>query len=194
LINTGAHRTNAPDRQELTELVYRISHRFAQVAKVAGFSLHAGVAAEAWERPKLERLCRYITRPALSGKRLSVTLLGNIRYDVNGITNAAGAGMRKSGQLKTPYNDGATHVISEPHDFISKLAALAPKPRVNLTRFHCVFASNSRHRVDVMPTKRGKGSKHYESGGKTPQQRHRAIMRWAQRLKRVFNIDLSNFL
>ena len=31
------------------------------VAKVAGFSLHAGVAARADERKKLERLCRYIT-------------------------------------------------------------------------------------------------------------------------------------
>jgi hypothetical protein len=30
--------------------------RFAQVAKEAGFSLHAGVAAQAWERQKLERL------------------------------------------------------------------------------------------------------------------------------------------
>jgi hypothetical protein len=36
----------------------------------------------------------------------------------------------------TPYNDGTTHVIFEPLDFIAKLAALAPKPRVNLTRFH----------------------------------------------------------
>ncbi len=34
--------------------------RYAQVAKEAGFSLHAGVAAQAWERDKLERLCRYI--------------------------------------------------------------------------------------------------------------------------------------
>jgi hypothetical protein len=75
------------------------------------------VAAQAWERPKLERLCRYITRPAVSEKRLSLTPSGNIRY-----------------QLKTPYNDGTTHVIFEPLDFIAKLAALAPKPRVNLTR------------------------------------------------------------
>ena len=30
--------------------------RYAQVAKEAGFSLHAGVAAQAWERDKLERL------------------------------------------------------------------------------------------------------------------------------------------
>ena len=45
------------------------------------------------------------------------------------------------------YNDGTTHVIFEPLDFISKLAALVAKPRVNLTRFHGVFAPNSRHRA-----------------------------------------------
>ncbi len=33
---------------------------------VAGFSLHAGVAAKANQRAKLERLYRYITRPAVS--------------------------------------------------------------------------------------------------------------------------------
>jgi len=70
--------------------------RFVQVAKVSGFSLHAGVAAHAWERQKLERLARYITRPGVSEKRLSLTPSGNIRYDVNGITSVAGAGVRKS--------------------------------------------------------------------------------------------------
>jgi hypothetical protein len=34
--------------------------------KVSGFSLHAGVAARSDERKKLERLCRYISRPAVS--------------------------------------------------------------------------------------------------------------------------------
>ena len=33
-----------------------------KLARAAGFSLHAGVACEAHEREKLERLCRYITR------------------------------------------------------------------------------------------------------------------------------------
>jgi hypothetical protein len=65
--------------------------------KIAGFSLHAGVAARSDERKKLERLCRYISRPAVSEKRLSLTSNGNIRY-----------------QLKTPYRDGTTHVIFEP--------------------------------------------------------------------------------
>ena len=108
---------------------------------MAGFSLHAGVAARANERNKLERLCRTISRPAISEKRLSLTPNGNVRY-----------------QLKTPYRDGTTHGILEPVDFIARLAALVPKPRVNLTRFHGVFAPNSRHRALVTPAKRGRGA------------------------------------
>ena len=73
--------------------------------KASGFSLHAGVAARSDERKKLERRCRYISRPAVSEKRLSLTSNGNIRY-----------------QLKTPYRDDTTHVIFEPFDFIARLA------------------------------------------------------------------------
>jgi hypothetical protein len=50
-------------------------------------------------------------------------------------------------------------VIFEPLDFIARLAALVPKPRVNLTRFHGVFAPNSKHRAWVTKAKRGKGKK-----------------------------------
>lgn len=229
------HRTQAPDQEELRQLVNTISHRVArylvrqgllekdeensylqlegleedpmqqllghsityrvavgasqgqkvftlqtvpakvddgndQAAKVAGFSLHAGVIAQHWERKKLERLCRYITRPAISEKRLSLTQAGNVRY-----------------QLKTPYRDGTTHVVFEPMDFLSKLAALVPKPRVNLTRFHGVFAANSRFRSEVTPARRGRKP---GDSNKTPAERRRA-MNWAQRLKRVFNIDVE---
>lgn len=146
------------------------------VGKVAGFSLHTGVAAKAHERSKLERLCRYISRPAVSEKRLSLTEPGKVRY-----------------QLKTPYKDGTTHVIFEPLDFIARLAARVPRPRVNLTRFHGVFAPNSKHRALVTPGKRGKGNKSTATGetqDQTPIER-RAAMTWAQRLKRVFNIDIE---
>jgi hypothetical protein len=61
---------------------------------------------------------------------------------------------------------------------------------VNLARFHGVFAPNSKHRVDVTPAKRGKGRARQENEDKTPEQRHQA-MAWAQRLKRVFNINVS---
>jgi hypothetical protein len=146
------------------------------VGKVAGFSLHAGVATRANERDKLERLCRYIARPAVSTKRLSLTRHGKVRYE-----------------LKTPYNDGTTHVLFEPLDFIARLVALVPKPRVNLTRFHGVFAPNSKYRARVTPAKRGKGKKirtHDKKQDQTPAER-RASMTWAQRLKRVFNIDIE---
>ncbi len=65
-----------------------------------GFSLHAGVFARSHERSKLERLCRYISRPAVSEKRLSLTPNGNVRYDVNGFTSAAGIWMRRSGPIE----------------------------------------------------------------------------------------------
>jgi len=97
---------------------------------VSGFSLHAGVAVRANQRNKRERLCRYISRPALSAQRLSLTAGGKVRY-----------------QLKTPWRNGTTHVMYEPLDFLAKLAALVPRPRVNLTRYHGVFAPNSAHRA-----------------------------------------------
>jgi len=53
------------------------------VGEVSGFSLHAGVAIKANERSKLEHLCRYITRPAVSTKRLSMTRNGRVRYELN---------------------------------------------------------------------------------------------------------------
>ncbi len=71
--------------------------------------------------------------------------------------------------------------------------ALVPKPRVNLTRFHGVFAPNSKHRVQVTPAKRGKGSHPKapdEAQNQTPAER-RAAMTWAQRLKRVFRIEIE---
>ena len=97
-------------------------------------------------------------------------------------------------ELKTPYRNGTTHVIFKALDFIAKLAALIPKPRVNLTRFHGVFAPNSQYRVQVTPAKRGKRNKSSSPNNnyhdKSESERHQA-MTWMQRLKRVFNIDIK---
>ena len=157
-----------------------IQDRHARLAKAAGFSLHAGVAARADRRDKLERLCRYISRPAVAEKRLSLTANGQVRYG-----------------LKTPYRDGTTHVIFNPLDFLGRLAALVPRPRVNLTRFHGVFARgghppNSAWRSRVTSARRGRRvlRAHPDDANRTPAEQ-RAAMTWAQRLKRVFNIDIS---
>jgi len=52
---------------------------------------------------------------------------------------------------------------------------------------------NSKHRAEITPAKRGKGkpaSSREEGDAKTPSE-SRAAMTWAQRLKRVFNIDIQ---
>jgi hypothetical protein len=74
------------------------------LGETAGFSLHAGVATRANERARLERLCRYIMRPAVSTNRLSLTRNGQVRYE-----------------LKTPWRNGTTHVIFEPLDFMYRM-------------------------------------------------------------------------
>jgi len=81
-----------------------------------------------------------------------------------------------------------------PLDFISRLIALIPKPRVNLTRFHGVFIPNSRYRAMVTPAKRGRGKTTKAANDKQDQTlaERRAAMTWAQRLKRVLNIDKVN--
>ena len=145
-----------------------------RVAKANGFSLHAGVSCEGHQKDKRERLCRYIARPAVAVPRLSLSSTGKVVYT-----------------LKTPYRDGTTQVAFDPVDFMARLAALVPKPRVNLTRYHGVLAPNHRWRGEVTPAKRGKGVKRIANTEvRSPAERHVA-MSWAQRLKRVFNIDTA---
>jgi hypothetical protein len=90
--------------------------------------------------------------------------------------------MRKSDLAQNALQRWNHAVMFESLDFIAKLAALVPKPRVNLRRLartipdtrplrgpakavqihsrwicHGVFAPYSKYRVNVMPAKRGKG-------------------------------------
>ncbi len=55
------------------------SLRLFKIAPRDLVSLHAGVACEAQEREKLDRLCRDITRLAVSTERLSLSIQENIR-------------------------------------------------------------------------------------------------------------------
>jgi hypothetical protein len=79
------------------------------VTQAAGFSLHAGIGIEADARGKLERLCRYVSRPAVAEERLARTERVDVRL-----------------LLKTAYRGGTIHVILDPLDFLARLAALVP--------------------------------------------------------------------
>jgi hypothetical protein len=144
-----------------------------EVAESSGFSLHAGIAAKASQRDKLERLARYVARPPVANERLSLTEGGNVRC-----------------ALKTPYRDGTTHVIFEPEDFIARLAALVPKPRAHQIRYHGVFAPASPDRARVVPRTRAAVAGECGEASVTDRQRALALT-WAQRLKRVFAIEIE---
>ena len=60
-----------------------------------------------------------MTRAALALERLRQNSTGQVVYE-----------------LKAPYRDGTTQVGFEPLDFSAKLAALVPRPRANLVRYH----------------------------------------------------------
>ena len=62
--------------------------------------------------------------------------------------------------LKRPYSNGTTHFLFHPLDLLAKLAALVPRPRVNLTRYHGVFASNSKLRARLVSGKPRKKRTH----------------------------------
>ena len=94
-------------------------------------------------------------------------------------------------QLKTPYNNGTTHVVFEPLDFLARLAALVPRPRVNLTRYHGVFAPNSAHRALVTRAGGARAGQTLPGPMCARRAERHAAMRWAQRLKRVFGIDVE---
>ena len=64
-------------------------------------------------RKALERLCRYISRPAIANARLKEDAAGNVVL-----------------QLKGPWRDGTTHLGMTPLEFMQPLAALVPRPRL----------------------------------------------------------------
>jgi hypothetical protein len=52
-------------------------------------------------------------------------------------------------KLKTPWRDGTTHLVMSPLEFMQRLAALVPRPRLHLIRFYGVLAPNAKLRAMV---------------------------------------------
>jgi hypothetical protein len=103
-------------------------------AMTQGFSLYAAIYCAPYEREKLEKLCRYITHPAVSEERLNLQPSGDIVL-----------------KLKTKYFDGTSHLPFSGLEFVEKLAALVPPPRIHLTRFFGCLAPHSKIRSQIVP-------------------------------------------
>ena len=102
----------------------------------SGFSLHAERRIAAGDKDGLERLCKYVSRPPLAHG--SLQQLSEDEY---------------SFKLKTPWNDGTTHLILSGLELCEKLAALVPPPRKNLVRYHGCLAPHAKNRDKIVPKK-----------------------------------------
>ncbi len=146
-----------------------------------GFTLHANVSIHGRKRKRLERLCRYMARPAIATRRLELLADGRVRY-----------------RLRRAFFDGTWAVVFDPLTFIEKLAALVPAPGHNLVTYHGVFAPNAKLRKQIIPhhglkAVLGGRKKHCRKtdsdGAPLNEEERRRRYTWAELLKRVFRID-----
>ena len=75
----------------------------------------------------------------------------------------------------------------QPQEFMQRLAALVPRPRLHQIRFHGVLAPNATLRAAVIPqaAQKDRAPAHEHTHGQV------VPMRWARLLKRVFDIDVE---
>ena len=121
------------------------------------------------QRKQLEHLCRYITCPAIANERLKRNSAGQVVL-----------------QLKSAYKDITTQVVMSPLEFMQRLAALVPRPRLHLIRFHGVLAPNAKLRAAIVPPP-AHSTHAAEHAHHSP-----ARMTWSRLLKRVFDIDIEH--
>jgi hypothetical protein len=157
-----------------------------------GFSLHAKVAIEGHDRAGLERLCRYIARPAIASERLSIASDGRVVY-----------------RLRRAWRDGTSAIVFEQLAFLERLAALVPRARAHLLTYHGVLAPAAQWRDRIVPGPRRPTESHHGSTEtraacssrpatssspdspaalSSPARTRR--LRWAELLRRVFAVDV----
>jgi hypothetical protein len=107
-------------------------------ANAGGFDLHANVAVPAGDRDRLEHLCGYVLRPPVAQDALQLSADGRILLTMN-----------------RRWSDGTRAVLFEAQELIEKLAALIPKPRINLLLYHGIVGPAARMRNAAVSAARG---------------------------------------
>jgi hypothetical protein len=81
----------------------------------------------------LERVCKYALRPPVAQERLELTHGGQVRLE-----------------LPRPWSNGTTHLLFDPIELLERLAALTPRPRINLLLYHGVLGARAAWRSLVV--------------------------------------------
>ena len=142
-------------------------------ADVDGFSLHAATRIKPNRRGDLERISKYILRPALSHDRLRL-------LDDESVVL----------KLPRPRRDGTTELKFSPLDFIARLSALVPRPGRNQTLYHGVFAPAAQWRDEIIATARPRARGHHlqPRNRRNKGKRRRRPLDWASLLERSLGV------
>jgi len=131
------------------------------------------------DRLRLEQLCRYLLRPAVAQDRLRLLDDGRIMLT-----------------LKAAWADGTRQLVFEPLELLEKLAALTPRPRINLVLYHGVLAPHAGWRARVIASSAppveasvaaSASADANDEPTTAPLSRHWA---WADLMRRAFDIDV----
>ena len=168
------------------------------------------------DRHRAAGSCAAHQRKKLESQGQGLALLGAPRTQHCAATSPAPAianerlALNRAGQvvltLKTPYREGTTHIVMSPLEFIQRLAALVPRPRLHLIRFHGVLAPeatqggaclarrgrSTRLRPDIIPNVPVNANTPSADHAEVPPPAAPAPMSWARLLKRVFEIDIEH--
>ncbi|QDV05811.1 Putative transposase [Planctomycetes bacterium Poly30] len=150
------------------------------VMNAGGFSLHAATLIRKGQRAQLEKLCRYVTRPAISLERFEVRPDGMVSW-----------------LLRKPWKDGTKGFVMTPYQFLARLAAIVPHPREHQLTYQGVLAPASPLRDQVVPRpvvrKEPKDVDVADddvSMGLGEPPKSQSYICWADLLKRVFGEDV----
>ena len=132
------------------------------------------------DRARLERLCRYALRPPIAADRLHLTADGREILD-----------------LRHRWADGTTQLLFEPVELLERLAALTPRPRINLLLYYGVLGARSawrsrlRAREPEIPTVDGQPPMAVESSSHPAAAiPSRTNWLWAELMQRSFGFDV----
>jgi hypothetical protein len=131
------------------------------------------------DRARLERLCRYALRPPIATDRLHLTAGGHVVLD-----------------LRHRWADGTTQLLFEPVELLERLAALTPRPRINLLLYYGVLGARSAWRSRLQAREpetaiaRDRGTTAVESSSRATPIPSRANWLWAELMQRSFGFDV----
>jgi hypothetical protein len=157
-----------------------------------GRQRHAAVTVDGRDRKRLERVCRYLLRPAFAHDAVQRTPDGQVRV-----------------HFKRPNKAGATYAQMSPDKFLARLCALVPPPGAHTILYYGVLAGRHTLRSRVVPDTHAHGQEPKQLALFLPRNDHELAaitkplrdehlrdrpptrLSWMQLLARVFKIDIS---